>query len=271
MLANSGATLPRGHALVETYLFEQRGHGSQLKGSLTYLLYGVTDRLTVGLKPMFGATSVAGRSSPVALGDLTLTGQYRLTSPASPPTSPSVAVSFQHSLPTGLHDRLDTRSASALGSGAHSTTIALYAQQVFRLPNGRAFRARVNLSGTAAGEAAVKSESVYGTSPGFRGRAKPGDAVSLGIAGEYSVTRNWVLAMDLVLDHAGPTLVEGVEGASREVIRTRFASATALSIAPAVEYNFTANLGVLVGTRFKLPVRGGTSSITPAIAINYVL
>ncbi len=71
MLANSGATLPRGHALVETYLFEQRGQGSKLRGSLTYLLYGVTDRLTVGLKPMFGSTSVAGRASPIGTGDLT--------------------------------------------------------------------------------------------------------------------------------------------------------------------------------------------------------
>src|SRR4051812_9377102 len=54
MLANSAATLPQGHVLVETYAFDQIVGRTSSYGSLTYLLYGVTDTLTLGARPMFG-------------------------------------------------------------------------------------------------------------------------------------------------------------------------------------------------------------------------
>src|SRR5689334_4554355 len=66
ILASGAGTLPQGHALIEPYLFDvirdarydQHGHRrsadrSQTIGSLTYVLYGVTDRFTAGLIPTF--------------------------------------------------------------------------------------------------------------------------------------------------------------------------------------------------------------------------
>jgi hypothetical protein len=59
MLANSAATLPRGHFLVEPYLYDVSSSHSDGYGSLTYMLYGVSDRFTAGLVPVFGYTRVA--------------------------------------------------------------------------------------------------------------------------------------------------------------------------------------------------------------------
>src|SRR6202023_3553566 len=87
MLAPSAATLPQGHMLVEPYLFDVMTNGrfdphgirhasarEHDIGSLSYILYGLTDRVSVGLIPRLGINEPAGapNSSSVGVGDLTL-------------------------------------------------------------------------------------------------------------------------------------------------------------------------------------------------------
>ena len=76
ILASGASTLPKGRALIEPYLYDAKPYGvidgqgkrhdvagSDTFGSLTYLLYGVTDTFTAGLIPRFGYAKVGGRSS----------------------------------------------------------------------------------------------------------------------------------------------------------------------------------------------------------------
>ncbi|MGH6615797.1 transporter [Sphingomonas sp.] len=273
MLANSAAALPRGHALIETYVFDRITTTSHGFGSLTYLLYGVTDTLTMGAKPTFGFNTIKnGRNgSGVAMGDLTLSAQYRLTAFDAERSIPAIALSVQYSLPTGKHDRLGDRPADGLGSGAHTTTVSLYAQHYFWLPNGRIFRARLNASTAFSDQAKLTDISVYGTRDGFRGHARPGQSFSLGLSGEYSLTRSWVLALDLIYSHDNPTRVRGIDiRDAGSPVRYRSGSADGFAIAPAIEYSWRPNLGVLLGTRFVPKGHNVTASITPALAINYV-
>jgi hypothetical protein len=84
---------------------------------------------------------------------------------------------------------------------------------------------------------------------GFRGDAYPGDVFSL-VNGSY-------------LPEAG---------ASRRALDLRLDSGVskALMLAPAVEYNWTSRVGVLVGVRVIPAGRNTTAPITPAVAINVV-
>ena len=114
MLAPSAATLSRGHFLIEPYVFDVIGDGrydeggerrttarSNGFGSLTYMLYGVADRLTVGLIPTAGFNTVSGApgSSSVGLGDLTLHAEYGLTRFHPGRWVPATAVVVQEGLP----------------------------------------------------------------------------------------------------------------------------------------------------------------------------
>ena len=75
MLAPSAATLPRGHFLVEPYVYfvRQGATDRNTVGSLTYLNYGLTNKLTVGMIPTFGYNRYAGASSSgPGLGDVTV-------------------------------------------------------------------------------------------------------------------------------------------------------------------------------------------------------
>jgi hypothetical protein len=287
MLAPSAATLPRGHFLVEPYLYDVIVQGrydsdgvrrsaphSSGFGSLTYVLYGLADRLSTGLIAIAGYNTVSGSpsSSGVGLGDITLQAQYRLTQFHEGRATPTISITAQGTLPTGKYDRLGDRPSDGFGGGSYAATLALYSQTYFWLPNGRILRMRLNASETFFGSAKVQDVSVYGTAAGFRGHARPGRSFFLNAAGEYSLTRKWVLALDVTYRHDGNTRAAGYDtsGSTPSAVRLDSGSSDAFGLAPAIEYNWKANLGVLVGARVILAGRNTAFTITPAVAVNFV-
>jgi hypothetical protein len=291
MLANSAAALPRGHFLVEPYLYDVNTRGafdgdgvrraapvSHGLGSLTYIIYGLTDRVSLGLVPTAGYNVVRDgpSSSAIGLGDASLLFQYGVTRFREGSEVPATAVSLQESFPTGKYDRLGARAGDGMGRGAYTTTLAFYSQMYFWLPNGRLFRMRFDASEGLSRSVGVRDVSVYGTHDGFRGRADPGSTSFLDLSSEYSVTRRWVLALDVTYQHARRTAVTGYDvsqsaGAQNlsSVLLTSGPS-DGFGLSPAVEYSWTSRLGVLLGARVIAAGRNTDATITPALAINIV-
>jgi Putative MetA-pathway of phenol degradation len=286
ILAASASTLPQGHFLIEPYLYDSVSYArfdaagdrhdtpdTHFLGSQTYLLYGLFDKVSVGLIPRFGFLDAAtGRdSSGIRVGDVSLQGQYRLTQFDG--VVPTTSIVMQTTLPTGKHDRLGERTSDGMGSGAYSMTLGLYSQHFFWLPNGRILRTRLNVSRTFSDNADVADVSVYRTEQGFRGRAEPGDSLVIIAAGEYSVTRNWVAALDLQYQRDGRTRVFGY-APTRNAVSVRadqtYSSRRAVSLAPAVEYNFNGNVGIIVGAIWTVAGRNTGASVIPVAAINIV-
>lgn len=278
ILANSAATLPRGHMLIEPYFYDVMAPRSNGFGSSVYVLYGLVDDLTVGLLPIASYTVRSGgpSSSRVGLGDLTLVAQYRLTQFHADDWIPAMAVNVQQSFPTAKYDRLGDRPADGLGSGAYTTTVALNTQTYFWLPNGRILRMRVDVSETRSSMVHVADVSVYGTSAGFEGRAKPGNAFVADAAGEYSLTKRWVFALDLFFRHGDDTRVTGTNtlsaggGAAQPLVQLSSGRTNSVGFAPAVEYNWKSYVGVIAGARVVTASRNTTATITPVVAINFV-
>ena len=278
MLAPSAATLPRGHFLIEPYLYDVIAAHSNGFGSLTYVNYGLVDRVTIGLIPTAGFNKVSNgpSSSGVGLGDLTLQAQYRLTKFHVGSWIPTTSVAVQETLPTGKYDRLGNRPSDGLGSGAYTTTLALYSQTYFWLPNGRILRMRFNVSQGLSNNVNVEDVSVYGTEAGFRGRAKPGSSFFVNASWEYSLTRRWVLALDATYRRNGNTRATGYHfrdptGAQNPPsVRLDSGSSELFALAPAIEYSWKPNLGVLLGARLIPAGHNRQATITPAVAINFV-
>jgi hypothetical protein len=240
ILAAGAATLPQGRVLVEPYVFDvirtgrfdregERQSASRAHSyrSLTYLLYGVTDKLTVGLIPVFGFNEAGDRSSAVQPGDLTVQAQYRLSQFREGGWLPTTSVVVQQSLPIG---------GSALSTGAYTTTIALRSQYYLWMPSGRIMRTRFHVSYAAADEVAAA-----------------GDVMTINSSWEYSITRNWVFALDFVYQHDDDT---------------DSGSAWRAGIAPAIEYNWSGSVGVIVGARSFVAGRNTNATLTPMVAIN---
>ncbi len=292
LLAASPGTLPPGHFLIEPYVFDAipRGHydsdGTRHSGphannfgSQSYVLYGLTGRVSVGLIPRFGFNDPGeGRSSSkVGVGDLTLQTQYGLTRFAEGSWIPSTAFVFQETLPVGKYDRLGDRPADGLGAGVYSTTVALYSQYFFWMPNGRILRTRLDLSYSISGSASVRDVSVYGTGEGFKGRVRPGNTAIVNAAWEYSVTRNWVLALDVVYEHDSNTHMSGFDlqntgaGLTPATVELNSGPGHTWSLAPAVEYNFNSRVGIIAGAKLTTAGRNATAVVIPVAAINIVI
>jgi hypothetical protein len=280
LLAASPGTLTPGHFLIEPYLFDAiaQGHydndGNRHPvphandfGSQSYILYGLTDEVGIGLIPRFAFNDPGeGRgSSKVGVGDVTLQAQYGLTQFHEGSWIPTTAFVLQETLPVGKYDQLGDRPANGVGAGAYSTNLALYSQYFFWMPNGRILRTRFDVSYSISGSAGVRDVSVYGTDEGFRGRARPGNVTVANAAGEYSLTRNWVLAMDLVYEHDGSTHVYG------SGLNVNSGTAHTWSLAPAIEYNFNSRVGIIAGAKFTVAGRNATAVVIPVAAVNIVI
>ena len=289
MLAPSAATLPTGHVLIEPYLFDVMSDarfdangtrrstaGEHDIGSLTYMLYGLTDRVTVGMIPRFGFNEPAGapNSSGVGFGDLTLQAGFGVTRFEDGHRTPAISVVLDETLPTGRYQRL-ARASDGFGAGAYTTGLSVYSQDYLWMPNGRILRVRLDLTYSLSSSVRLHDASVYGTPPGFSGRAYPGDSFTADAAAEYSVTRNWVLALDVVYQHADDTLVRGAlpppSGASAGTsFPAHSGSSYSLQLAPAIEYNWNSRIGVLFGVRVITAGRSTAASVTPVLAVNMV-
>lgn len=128
MLAPSAATLPRGHFLIEPYLYDltmqSRFDSSGVRrsvphsngfGSLTYMLYELAYKVSVGLIPAAGYNEVSGgpSSAGVGLGDLTLQCQYRLSQFHEDHRIPTISITLQETFSTGKYDRLGDRPTAS--------------------------------------------------------------------------------------------------------------------------------------------------------------
>jgi len=292
LLAASPVTLPRGHWLVEPYVFDTipRGHydndgrrrsgpHSNNYGTQSYTLYGLVDGLSVGFIPRlaFNDPSEGRSSSSLGMGDLTLQASYGLTHFEEATGIPSTAVVVQENVPTGKYDRLGNRPADGFGAGVYSSTLALYSQYYFWMPNGRILRTRLDVSYSISGSARVRDVSVYGTGQGFDGRARPGNSTVIDAAGEYSVTRNWVLALDVEYVHDASTHVWGLDpqGAGTGLLPTRIdlysGPSHTWSLAPAIEYNFNSRVGIIAGANLTVAGRNATAVVIPVAAVNIVI
>jgi len=288
LLSASAGTMPVGRWLVEPFVvdsisdsyFDANGnrHGAprtENVGLAAYIMYGLLDGLSVGGLPRMGLReqSVTQGSSGLTTSDITILSQLRLTRFQEGGWIPATSLLLRETFPTGRYDRLSGGPNAGTGGGVHITEVAFYAQTLVRAYHDRPLRVRLNLTYGWSDSTSVSDSSVYGTPVGFHGRARPGPAITAVSAWEYSFTRNWVLALDVVYQHQDNIHVAGyvtgaAAGANTYPLQTDSGPSESWSFAPALEYNFNRNIGVIAGAKFTGWGRNASSVLVPAVAIN---
>jgi hypothetical protein len=127
---------------------------------------------------------------------------------------------------------------------------------------------RLDVSEAFSTDVHVEGVSVYGTGPGFSGHVNPGSSTFVDAAWEYSLTQRWVLAFDLTYGHDGNTQVTGLDVLTPYSAQNP--SSDAFGFAPAIEYNFSPKVGVILGTRLIPASHNTTATVTPVVAVNIV-
>src|SRR5262249_11757782 len=135
LVTYSARSLPQGHMLIEPYLYDVSTRDTDTVHSFTYFLYGLTDKLTVGVAPDFAWTSSkkGEQSQGVHRGDVTWRAKYPLLQMDAERGVPDIALAVLQTLPPGKYNRL-SRAADGFGAGGYGTTLAVYSQMLWWMP-----------------------------------------------------------------------------------------------------------------------------------------
>lgn len=286
LVAPNATSLPQGHWDIEPYVLDSIQHGSYDNNwdshntpnthalrSVSLLEYGLTDRLLVALLPQFGynVAEHGPDSQGVQLGDTKLRFQYMLHAFQEGSWVPTTALAFSEVFPTGKYDGLGNHPANGLGSGLLTSTFGLFTQDYFWMPNGHILRSRLDLTYTLPDEdASVTGVSVYGTGAGFNGRVDAGNTFSADLAFEYSMTRHWAPAVDIVYSHSDGSSLSGTQASNGLVtaVSSTSSGSESVDVAPAIEYNWNSHYGVIVGADVVVAGRNTGDAVTPQAALN---
>ncbi|NNC22759.1 transporter [Salinisphaera sp. USBA-960] len=291
LVASNATALPAGHWNIEPYLVDAIQYGKYNDNwhqrdtsdthafrSVTLFSYGVTDRLTVGVLPQFGFNQVSGAPSSdgVRLGDMTLRAHYMFHKFHKGSKIPTMALAVSESIPTGQYDGLD-KVSNGLGSGVWSTKIGFWTQDYFWMPNGHILRARFNISYEFPNDnkVSVNGRSIYGTDPGFSGSFNPANTFTANASVEYSLTRHWAPALEILYSYTGSGRISGTahnissnQGLPHTTVREDTRSSEHFEVNPAVEYLFNKRYGLIVGAQITVAGRNTGAVVTPQAALN---
>ena len=238
----------------------------------TFFIYGLTSRMDIGIAPQWLENSSA-RDSISGFGDLPLQLGFQVLRGDADSWLPYVMFWVQEIFPTGRYNDLgpSTVDLGGIGGGSFGTTLGLAVQKALWLGGDHVFRYRVNASYGFYSPVTVRGFNTYGGGFGTDGRVEPGSVTTFTIAGEYTLTRHVVLALDIGFQTINATHFSGTRGVGvhGEPAIVGKGYSNLLSIAPAVEYHFTQHIGLIAGPWFSL--RGkNTSEFFGVVAAFYV-
>lgn len=238
--------------------------------TLTLIKYGITDNLSLQIIPTTSDVSdAAGFDSGSQRGDTSAEFEYLLSRGDNRTGAPKVSASVGVNLPTGRFDHLDG-PADGSGVGTYRLRLGLLAQSLLFSQSEHPVRVRVYGQGllplTGSG---ITGYSTYGTDGLFRGYATSGAAYDVGASIEYSFTQRFVFALDIYEGYNASSNVRGFE-INGPFITSHSGSSASTQIAPAFEYSFNDNFGVIVGVNLSVAGYNTSTIVQPQVALNYV-
>jgi len=187
---------------------------------------------------------------------------------------PDLRVTVAEVFPTGQYNKLNPKKngTDASGGGSFVTRFATNFQKLFAMNSDHWLRLRLNLNMGYSAPVRVRGFNTYGGGFGTEGKVYPGFTFQGIFAFEYTMTQNWVLALDLQNITAAKTRFSGKKGVDSAGNRANIGQGAAIqwSLAPGIEYNFNSRLGIISGVWWSLYGRNSEDFLTYVIALNYL-
>lgn len=280
LLAPSPLTIPPGHFNLEPYLYaianighyDSNWHRQDIE--TTWAIYtqqsiqvGINSWLDFQLNPtlFYNYTRGAGMWE---IGDMPIGFDFQLYKNIRPldQWSPAIGFSLKETIPMGKYRNLNPKKKGmdVGGEGSWQTVFVLNWGNLFYIGNNRFITWRNSFEYTLPAPVHVKNLNFYGGGPGTNGTVYPAQVFTYDTAIEISLNQNWVFAMDFVGQWTGKSRFKGKTSAPNTVPKS-----VQFSLAPAFEYNWSANIGIIVGSWFTIAGRNATQFAGGVAAFNY--
>ncbi len=191
----------------------------------------------------------------------------------SSPHTPAISLTVSQVFPAGKYENLNPAKGGvdATGSGAYKTSFSFtMGRVIWWIPN-HPMNVRMSLNYQVSTDVGVKSFNAYGGGYGTNGKVNVGNSLTADAAFEYSFVQKWALACDFVYTYSSKSTFTGNSGltAAGAVASVGGPFSDQLSMAPAIEYNPTANVGFLVGVWYPLWGRNSLGFVSGVITAEY--
>jgi len=166
--------------------------------------------------------------------------------------------------PLGKYERLNSKKhrTDVMGVGSWSPEATLSMLKFWHVRTFQYVSTRWGVLYRVGTPVHVEGLNTYGGTSVTKGYVYPGNNLSAFAAFEYNFTRNWAVACDAVYSHRNRTRFSGIVGPNPiAAINMKIPSGEGFSLAPALEYNWSSNIGIIFGTWFSIKGRN-----TPAFA-----
>ena len=186
---------------------------------------------------------------------------------------PAMKIYINETFPTGRYQNFSVGKAavSSTGSGTYTTSFSLNSSKILFWDTLHPTSFRLSLNYYIPTSVHVRGFNAYGGGFGTHGTVHPGNTFKLSFGTELSLTQRWVIANDLVYQATSRTTFTGDLGVDTKGAPAVMGngSSDSLSLAPALEYNFSPNLGILAGVWFTVYGRNSADFISGIFTVTY--
>ncbi len=306
LIALSGQALPKGQTNFEFYSFYAPSYGIYNRDwaptqfpkyvntqFIPEISYGMMDHMDIELDPTY-VINQNQHETGSNMGDTTLILGLQLLDQGTSRLGSDLKLTLQETFPTGIYDHLDPNNigTDGTGAGSYQTGIGINIQHLSKFKDNHYVNSHLCFTYIHTSPVDLNGYSVYGGTPATKGVINPGHMFSIDAAAEVSLTQNWVAVMEGFFQYQLASSFEGfigdqvngipvIEIKGRRRLLFLFPSrhnigrddigsgnSDMFTLAPALEYNFSENYGLIGGAWFTVIGKNTPSFTSYALAFN---
>ena len=179
---------------------------------------------------------------------------------------PAIKFVVAETFPTGNYQKFSPRRAnvSSTGAGSYKTQFSLNISKVVWWLTLHPMNFRTSLQYSVNSNVHVQGFNTYGGAKGTNGSVKGGNTFTFDFGYEYSFSQRWVAAFDIMYNYSSKNTFSGYTPAP---VGGPFNDQ--MSFAPALEYNFNENSGILAGIWFTAWGRNSSNFLSEIVSFYY--
>ena len=186
---------------------------------------------------------------------------------------PGMKFTISQTFPTGKYKNCNTNGflLDAVGGGTYATQFSLAFSKVILWTTKHPVNLRLFLGYNVTTPTTVSGFNAYGGGFGCHGRVHPGNTFSADFGAEVSLTQRWVAAIDVIYKATDESTFHGDPGTLKDGTPSAVGGpySDTLRLAPAFEYNWNSNLGILAGAYFSVYGRSSGNFASGIISLSY--
>ncbi len=285
LIAPASRIVPWGHYNIEPYLFCIAYTGTynsrwQVTDASTFWNNSLVFLTQIGLSPWMNLTLTptliwndCQHQTSWQIGDMWMGFDIQLYKSRQDFWIPSVKLSLKENIPFGKYRHLNPKKlmTDAGGVGSWATNAGLVFGNLYHFYSVYYLAYRLALNYVLPAPVRLKGFNYYGGGYGTNARFFPPENFQTDLAFEVTLAQTWAFAIDFIGYWAGKGHFNGVRGVNAAGASAKLGrgSQAQFSLAPAIEYNWNPNLGMIAGSWFTFAGRKAPAFASAVIALNY--